>query len=204
MKKAVVTGASGYIGSVLVKMLAEEGYKVIGIDRNFSEKVSKYCTFHQFDYGNIDPNIDDYTVIFHLGASSLLGPSATNPLDYFENNTVKSTSIIRYALQARAKLIFASTAAVYAPYALDKDWGAIDRTEPVYESDEIDPPNNYGKSKLMTEQMLDAVCVAHDWTAVSFRFFNVIGSYGEMGPFKHTPHVLSSSTCKAVWCPICC
>jgi UDP-glucose 4-epimerase len=90
MKKILVTGHRGYIGSVLCKMLREQGYYVIGIDTDYSKK-SEYADedlgicFSQYTPHEVDG-------IFHLAANSLLGPSAYDPMVYFVNN-VGNTSM---------------------------------------------------------------------------------------------------------------
>jgi UDP-glucose 4-epimerase len=117
--------------------------------------------------------------IFHLAANSLLGPSATDPLRYFENNTSKTLSLIS-ELRPTQKLIFASTAATY---------GISDK--PLKETSRLDPPNNYGKSKLWTEQMLDSYYELGHIRAVSFRFFCVVGAYGDVGQLPETPHIVN-------------
>lgn len=193
-KTAIVTGAHGYIGSVLTKILNEEGWRVYGIDNE-----PKY-TWDRYKYCD-DVVLNDFTslaaeylykyhpdaTIFHLAANSLLGPSATEPLRYFNNNTAKTLQLLTH-LQKSQRLIFASTAAVYAPSDI-----------PVREDDKLEPPNNYGLSKLMTEQMLDKVCPVEGWKAVSFRFFNVIGAYGDQGQLPYTPHIINK-LCQAALC----
>jgi len=185
MKKAIVTGAHGYIGSVLCNLLKENNYEVTGIDNvtDPDPKRVKYCdSFVNSDFEwelNTIRSQPDATV-FHLAANSLLGPSAKDPLKYFENNTVKSLRLIK-ALRPTNKFIFASTAAVYAQTD----------NSPKNVNSKIDPPNNYGLSKYMTEQMLDSYCKIGDIRATSFRFFNVIGAYKDTGQQHGTPHIIN-------------
>lgn len=214
MRKAVVTGATGYIGSVLCKMLKEQGYYVLGIDYNQQSpninKVKKYCDkliINDFSKDEVLAEIPKYATIFHLAASSLLGPSAERPIDYYFNNTVKSLRLIEHAVDHGHVFIFASTAAVYSEKqkktaAWKNLYGTDDLEQmrsPVREDGIIAPPNNYGMSKLMTENMLDSITEAQNngkrkWPliAMSFRFFNVIGAYGDVGPNMYTPHIISS------------
>ena len=108
MKTAIVTGAYGYIGSVLCKLLKEDGYYVVGIDNDpncQSDWIQganrvKYCDdFLAADFVS-EPAMHVYheykdATIFHLAANSLLGPSAIEPLLYFKNNTAKTLNLIR-------------------------------------------------------------------------------------------------------------
>lgn len=80
MRKALVTGSSGYIGSVLCKMLKEQGYYVVGVDREEPyppNAVNKYCDkILRLDFSS-DLVLKELKVgmsIFHLAANSLLGP----------------------------------------------------------------------------------------------------------------------------------
>ncbi len=199
MPIAIVTGSYGYIGTVLTKLLIENNYYVIGIDRDQKADSSwidegprtKYC--HEFlssDFTSPEalhvlsehPN----ATIFHLAADSLLGPSAYLPLNYFENNTAKTLKLLQN-LKATHRLIFASTAAVYAP-----------QFKPVSESDQKLPPNNYGKSKLWCEEMIEASYKTKAFKAVAFRFFNVIGAYGDVGQQDNTPHIINKLCDKAL------
>lgn len=189
-RKALVTGATGYIGSVLCKMLKEKDYYVVGHDRNNVPERLRYCNdFIITDLADIPHAlfVKDlfFDVIFHLGAESLLGPSATDPLKYFDSNTAKTIPLIKECVAHGTNFVFASTAAVYA----EVNPGT---SNPISENYEKEPINNYGLSKWMTEQMLTKCVDAYQLKATSFRFFNVIGGYEDMGPRKETPHILSS------------
>lgn len=192
MKTAIVTGSYGYIGSVLCKLLKEDGYYVVGIDIDPNSQSDwirgvnrvKYCDdFLTADFISeralhVYHEYKDAT-IFHLAANSLLGPSATDPLRYFENNTAKTLKLLG-ELTPSNKFIFASTAATY---------GIFDKV--LKETSRLDPPNNYGKSKLWTEQMLDSYYELGHLRAVSFRFFCVVGAYGDVGQLPETPHIVN-------------
>lgn len=192
MKTAVVTGAFGYIGSVLAKALKSEGYHVLGIDSDPSAsedwinhgKRTKYCDDFLVDCFASKAGIhalNEYpeATVFHLAANSLLGPSAYAPLTYFENNTANTLKLLQH-LKPTNKLVFASTAAVYA--VTDK---------PVRETSKLGPPNNYGLSKLWCEQMIDSYHELGHIKATSFRFFNVIGADDDVGQQYGTPHLIA-------------
>lgn len=182
MKKILVTGHKGYIGSVLCKMLKEHGYYVLGVDRD-SEKESEYTDEYQNSCftQSVPIRVDG---VFHLAADSLLGPSAYDPMRYFLNNvgnTSKLLSSLRF-WHPSAKVVYASSAAVYAP--------SYDKT-PIKEDFHKDSPNNYGLSKWMSEQVIEAYCNVFNTPITCFRFFNVAGSYGDAGIQNNTPHLIS-------------
>jgi UDP-glucose 4-epimerase len=193
VKTAIVTGAYGYIGSVLSKQLRELDYYVIGIDNNpealncwmRSKPRLKYCNDFLTNCFASDPAMNllahypDATV-FHLAANSLLGPSAYEPLTYFQNNTANTLTLLQH-LRPTNRLVFASTAAVYAST----------KNKSIKETDELGPPNNYGLSKLWCEQMIDSYHKQGHIKASSFRFFNVIGGWDDVGQQDGTPHIVN-------------
>ncbi len=196
---AIVTGSYGYIGSVLTKVLSESGYYVIGVDKDqrapnswvLGKARTQYCDeflCHDFVSDEVMEVLNENpdASVFHLAASSLLGPSAYVPLQYFENNTSKTLKLIQN-LRPTNRLIFASTAAVYA-----------ETDKVVTERSKISPPNNYGLSKLWCEQMIDASYQTSELRAASFRFFNVIGAYGDVGQLPDTPHIVNRLCDKAL------
>jgi UDP-glucose 4-epimerase len=93
--------------------------------------------------------------------------SVSDPLGYYLNNTVKSRALIESAVRGGVKqFIFSSTAAVYGEPSV----------VPVPEDLPLNPINPYGRSKLMTEWMLQDAARAHDLRYVALRYFNVAGA----------------------------
>lgn len=183
--KVAVTGSSGYIGSVLCKTLKEQGYYVLACD-NSETKSHQYVD--RFINESFDKDVFVDAIInsgvdclFHLAASSLLGPSATDPLLYYHNNTAR---LITFLSKLRFKgwkghIVFSSTAAVYG-----------DRGEPVKETATKIPCNNYGRSKLMCENVLD-IASLYGINVTMFRYFNVAGGYGNVGQDFNEPHIIT-------------
>ena len=185
MKRILVTGHRGYIGSVLCKMLKEQGYYVIGTDTDTTTStVSNYVDegFYLCFSKCVPSDIDG---IFHLAANSLLGPSAYDPMSYFVNNVGNtSTMLSKLGWEGKPlpKVVYASSASVYAPN--------YDKT-PIKEDFLKDSPNNYGLSKWMSEQVMESYCSVFNTPITGFRFFNVAGSYGDVGIQDNTPHIIS-------------
>jgi UDP-glucose 4-epimerase len=109
----------------------------------------------------------DVEAIIHFAGSIVVPESVSNPLMYYENNTVKSRGLIAAAVASGVKqFIFSSTAAVYGNPA----------ENPVTETADLRPMSPYGWSKLMTEIMLRDTAAAHDFRYVALRYFNVAGA----------------------------
>jgi UDP-glucose 4-epimerase len=109
----------------------------------------------------------DIGAIIHFAGSVVVPESVENPLKYYENNTVKSRSLIESAVKGGVRhFIFSSTAATYG----------IPERVPVVETSRTQPINPYGWSKLMTERMLADVAVAHPLNFCALRYFNVAGA----------------------------
>lgn len=185
--RVLVTGSHGYIGSVLCKTLTEQGHIVIAVDNkqylghDFRYLETVYNS--SFEEDQIIQSVlnNKIETIFHLAASSLLGPSATDPLQYYWNNTAKTANLLHKLTKAgwKGHIIFSSTAAVYG------DQGRI-----VDEDDMLAPCNNYGHSKLMCEKVLDASRM-YGIKTTFFRYFNVAGAYGDVGQNAGEPHVIT-------------
>lgn len=171
----LVTGGAGYIGSHAVLALADAGYQVVVIDNlvtGFRWAVDPRAEFVQ---GSIDDErlvadtLKRFGVgaIMHFAGSIIVPESVENPLKYYRNNTAASRTLIECAVGAGVKhFIFSSTAATYGQ----------PETSPIAEDTPTRPINPYGRSKLMTEQMLADVSAAHPLNFCALRYFNVAGA----------------------------
>ncbi|MGC1575914.1 MAG: UDP-glucose 4-epimerase GalE [Beijerinckiaceae bacterium] len=171
----LVTGGAGYIGSHMVLELLDAGEKVVVLDdlsTGFGSAVPDGATFIRGDAG--DPAlvlrlIAEHAInaIAHFAAKIVVSESVSDPLGYYLGNTVKSRNLIEAAVRGGVRhIIFSSTAAVYGN----------PRTNPVGEDAPLDPLSPYGRSKLMTEWMLEDTGRAHGLRHISLRYFNVAGA----------------------------
>lgn len=174
-KQILVTGGAGYIGSHMVLALLDAGERPVVLD-NLSTgtrlAVPVGVPFYQGDCGDA-PLVDSILVersidtIIHFAASIVVSESVADPLRYYENNTVKSRSLIQSAVRAGvSRFIFSSTAAVY---------GNPERV-PIREDSLTSPINPYGRSKLMIEWMLDDTARISPLKYYALRYFNVAGA----------------------------
>jgi len=171
----LVTGGAGYIGSHAVLALLDNGWPVVVIDdlsTGFDWAVPPAATLVRGDIGDralLDRTLAEHRIgaIMHFAGSIIVPESVAKPLDYYDNNTVKSRGLIAAAVAAGVRhFIFSSTAATYGTPA----------TVPVTEDMPTVPINPYGWSKLMTEQMLADTAAAHPLNYCALRYFNVAGA----------------------------
>lgn len=172
----LVAGGAGYIGSHAVKQLVEAGHAVSVVDnlfRGHRQAVDRRAVFHQVDLadtrrleeilraGRID-------CVMHFAALAYVGESVTQPLDYYENNTSGTVSLLQAMGRAGVKrLVFSSTCATY---------GEPEQT-PIVETMRQQPINPYGWSKWCVERVLrDLSAADRDFSFVALRYFNVAGA----------------------------
>ena len=171
----LVTGGAGYIGSHTVLALLDDGEDVVVLDNcstGFPSMVPDGVTLVEGDVGDralLDAVLSQNTpdAVIHFAGSVVVPDSVSDPLGYYQNNTVNSRELIAACVAHKVpRFIFSSTAAVY---------GTPDRV-PVKETMLLEPISPYGASKLMTEWMLRDTAIAHDFDYVALRYFNVAGA----------------------------
>ncbi|MDD5879314.1 MAG: UDP-glucose 4-epimerase GalE [Clostridiales bacterium] len=172
----LVCGGAGYIGSHAVRQLIDRGEEVIIVDNletGHEDAIHPQAKFYKVDIRDeealdkvfAENKIDE---VIHFAANSLVGESMTNPLKYFNNN-VHGTEILLKVMVAHdvKKIVFSSTAATYGE----------PKNIPILESDETNPTNAYGETKLCMEKMMKWADKAHGVKYISLRYFNVAGAH---------------------------
>ena len=191
MNKAVlVTGGAGYIGSHTCHQLVEAGYKVVVVDNFYSGHrwaVPDEALLVEGDAGDTDLTTrlmreHDVDTVIHFAGHIVVPESVTDPLKYYRNNTQNSRNLIEACISAGvSQLVFSSTAAVY---------GEPDE-QPATEDTPTAPINAYGRSKLMTEWMLEDVARRPDasppFRYIALRYFNVAGARPDLRVGQATP-----------------
>jgi UDP-glucose 4-epimerase len=157
MKKILITGCSGYIGSHLCKLL-ENDYEIHGLDINEPQVPVK--KFYQVDITRlftIPDQTEPYDAVIHLAALVNVGESEQIPMRYYFTNLNGTTNVMN-KIPAK-NFIFASTGAA------------------------VGCTSAYGISKRAAEDCVKEMCTVHtpmDYTI--FRFYNVIGSHFGIDP----------------------
>jgi len=184
MKRILVTGGLGFIGSHTVVELQNAGFKVVIIDDlsnttidvldNITEITGVKPKFHQINLrikNEVTSFFDNNTIdgIIHFAAFKAVGESVHQPLDYYENNI----GSLVYLLQEMKKrkldnFIFSSSCTVY---------GQADEL-PITENAPIKPAESpYGNTKQIGEEIIKESCNAYNLNAIALRYFNPIGGH---------------------------
>jgi UDP-glucose 4-epimerase len=171
----LVTGGAGYIGGHMVLALLDAGEKVVVLDdlsTGFRSAVQPPAKLIVGDFGDmvlVEKILREHNIeaIAHFAAKIVVPESVSDPLRYYLNNTAKARNLLECAARHKIKhFIFSSTAAVYGE----------PQNSPIRETDPLVPINPYGRSKLMTEWMLQDAGNAHGLNYVILRYFNVAGA----------------------------
>lgn len=187
----LVTGAGGYIGGQAGLELMDHGYHVVGVDRR-SRPVSENWTKTITDGFTSEESLKWITrnqpaAIVHCAGTSLVGPSMTDPGEYYRNNVARSIKFLEHVRQysPNTRIVFASSAATYG----NPNASAI----PLLEHGPTVPISPYGWSKLMLEQILADYARAYGVNYTAFRFFNVCGAdpQGRHGQEKAATHIIA-------------
>jgi UDP-glucose 4-epimerase len=183
--RILVTGAAGFIGSIVTEQLLEDGHEVIALDSLKHGHTAAVLPGAQFvkadllDAAGLADIVGASRVeaVIHLAAEARIAESVRDPGLFFRANTVGSLNLVEAMLAAGVqRLIFSSTAAVYGePTAT-----------PIPEDAPCQPVNAYGESKLAFERMLPWFARAHDLRSISLRYFNACGATERLGEF-HVP-----------------
>ena len=185
MKKILVTGGCGYIGSHTVVDLLENGFDVISIDDNSRsttylldgiEKITgKKLKNYKVDLKNFDETLavfqenEDIKGVIHFAAFKSVGESVEKPLDYYENNLFALVNVLKCVKEFHVPyFVFSSSCTVYG------NPGAIPVTE---ESPVKRAESPYGATKQMGEEIINDFSKVSSSDFILLRYFNPVGAH---------------------------
>jgi UDP-glucose 4-epimerase len=175
LMRVVVTGAAGYVGSVVAELLCDRGHEVVVWDsliNGHRAAVDARARFEPVDLrdaaavrsGLLQHRPD---AVVHLAAEALIDVSMRDPGLFYRANLVGGLNLLDAMVEARVlRMVFSSTAATYGQPA----------RLPITEDMAGQPCNPYGESKWAFERALGWYGRAHGLRHISFRYFNACGA----------------------------
>jgi UDP-glucose 4-epimerase len=177
VKRVLVTGGAGFIGSHIVDRLVDEGLEVRVLDNLSSGSLDNLAHYEgdcrvEVIVGDLKKMedvvkaIEGVEVVFHFAANPEVRVSTTNPEVHFNENVVATFNLLE-AMRRKGvrEIVFASSSSVY---------GEPDKI-PVGEEAPMRPFSVYGASKAACESLIHAYSKLYGIKAVVLRYANVVG-----------------------------
>ncbi len=172
MKKVVVTGGGGFIGSNLVRMLVEAGYETHAVDNDFAfrgDSLPAVVVRHTIDIRSTDEltkAFEGADVVYHTAAVPRVPYSIEHPVETTEQNITGTVSVLAAAVAARVRrVVYSSSGSSYGDQ----------KTLPFVETMNCSPVHPYGMQKYVGELFARLWVDVYKLETVSLRYFNVYG-----------------------------
>lgn len=185
VKRVLVTGAAGFIGSWLTERLLERGDTVVGLDnfdpfydRAIKEQnlvVARANSAFRMVEGDLRDRAQvsalfgdgEFDAVVHLAAKAGVRPSLADPGAYYETNLIGTSNLLEAMREAGCRrLVFASSSSVYGN----------NRKVPFQEDDRVDAPiSPYAATKKAGEELCHVYHAVHGFSILALRFFTAYG-----------------------------
>jgi UDP-glucose 4-epimerase len=176
MKKIIILGGAGFIGSHLCDLLLKKKYKVLVIDNLSTGRLSnlshlknkiKFIKADISKQGDWQNNFKNTKYVFHLAALADIVPSIENPKKYFEANVTGTLNVLEAVKKYKvSKIIYAASSSCYG----------IPNIYPTSEKEKIDNKYPYALTKYLGEEILLSWSKIYKIKFISLRLFNVYGT----------------------------
>jgi len=186
MKKTLITGGAGFIGSHLIDTLLTKENTITVLDNlttGTPQNIQQWLgnpnlTFIKADLLNpvalkkLEPN--HYDTIFHLAANPEVKIGATNPKIHFQQNITATHNLLETIRKSNSKptLVFTSTSTVY---------GEPTKIPTPENYAPLKPISTYGASKLACEALISAYAHTYNFKAIIIRLANIVGPRSQHG-----------------------
>ncbi len=196
MKKILIPGGGGYIGSHVAKLFLEKGFPDVVLDnffRGYREPLHILSKLGEVEVEAADLlestavrgvfERHDIGAVLHFAALCIVNESVEQPELYMRNNVEGTRNLLSAMHEAGVKhIIFSSTCAIYG----EAEYLPVDERHPFH------PMNPYGESKLAAEELIHQMSREYELHSVIFRYFNVCGasSDGLIGDSKKPSQLL--------------
>ncbi len=194
MKKILITGGAGYIGSHTAVELLQAGYDIVIVDDFSNSKPKAIESIKKItgkDFRFVAGNVCDRSLVakifkeekpdavIHFAGYKAVGESVAKPLMYYRNNIDSTLTLLEVMQEFDCKnFVFSSSATVY---------GEPERL-PLDEKCRLSTTNPYGSTKLYIEGILNDLYVSdHAWNIAILRYFNPVGAH-ESGLIGEEPN----------------
>ncbi len=180
-KKALVTGAGGFIGHHMVKYLKDKGYFVRGVDIKKPEyEKTSADEFLQLDLRekkNTDTAVNNMDIVFNFAANmGGIGFIETVHAEIMHDNVLINTHMLESAREEKIKRYFySSSACIYPRYKQEQEENTGLKESDAYPAD---PDNEYGWEKLFTERLCEDYYQDYGLEVRVARFHNIFGPLG--------------------------
>lgn len=185
MKKILVTGGCGYIGSHTIIDLIENGFEIISIDNfsnsypdvldNLKEITGKTIKNYNIDLCDLNALKEvfkankDIMGIIHFAALKAVGESVENPILYYRNNLDSLLNLLDCCTEFKIKnFVFSSSCSVYG----NAKNLPVDELTPLLQSE-----SPYAETKVMAERIISDHAKVNPFNTVMLRYFNPIGAH---------------------------
>ena len=172
IKKAVVTGGAGFIGSNLVDRLIDQGVEVTVIDdlsTGNKDNINPKAIFYEMSLLDIDENLfkeKNIDVVFHLAALARVQPSIEDPISFNKINVDGTLKLLFACHKANVKrVVYSASSSCYGDATI----------LPTPETHSTNPLSPYGLQKYIGEQYCKVFSEVYNLDTVSLRYFNVYG-----------------------------